>query len=86
MIADRLARHEVLLPINQNSEKNFRKKLDIGYTFSQNKKKKLTRRDARQQRVHMTRSVHLYKHDVLHVPLTGLSHCPIASKTRTLFY
>ena len=30
----------------------------------------LSRRHARQQRVHMTRSVHLHRHDVLTVPLT----------------
>ena len=33
MITDRIGRHEVLLPINQNYD-NLRKKLDVGYTFS----------------------------------------------------
>ena len=36
------------------------------------KKKLLTRRNAEQQRAHMTRSVHLHMHDVLTVPLTVL--------------
>ena len=36
MITDRIGRHEVLLPINQNYD-NLRKKLDVGYTFSEKK-------------------------------------------------
>ena len=47
MVTDRIGRREVLLPINQNYNKVREKKLDIGYTFSQ-KKKQLTRRNARQ--------------------------------------
>ena len=34
----------------------------------------------------MTRSVHLHRHDVFHVPLTALLHCPITSVTRTMSY
>ena len=34
MIADRIGRHEVLWPINQNYDKILYKKLDIKYTFS----------------------------------------------------
>ena len=45
-------------------------------------KRKLTRRNARQQRVQETRLVYLHKHDVSTVPLP----CPITSITRTLSY
>ena len=53
------------------------------------KKKLLTRRNAEQQRAHMTRSVHLHMHDVLTVPLIVLYtvqvqawrvHCPISAQ------
>ena len=50
------------------------------------KKQQLTQQNARQQHVHMTRSVHLHKHDMLTVPLTVLLHCPITSMTCTLSY
>ena len=48
------------------------------------KKRQLTQRNARQQRARMTYSVHLHRHDVLTVPLTVLSNCPITSVTQTL--
>ena len=48
------------------------------------KKQQLTRRNARQQRTHMTRFVQLHGHDVLTVPLTVLLYCPITGTTRTL--
>ena len=54
--------------------------------FIKKKQQQLTRRNARQQRAHMTRSVHLHRHDVLTVPSTVLLHCPITSMTRTLSY
>ena len=41
--------------------------------------KQLTRRNVRQLRTHLTRSVHLYGHDVLTVPFTVLLHCPNTS-------
>ena len=34
MITNKIGRHEVLLPINQNYVKIWEKKLEIGYTFS----------------------------------------------------
>ena len=34
MITDRIGWHKVLLPVNQNNDKNLKKKLDIGYMFS----------------------------------------------------
>ena len=51
MIAGGIGRHEVLLQINQNYDKNVRKRLDVGYAFSL-KKQQLTRLNARQQRAH----------------------------------
>ena len=74
VITDRIGRHEVLLPINQNYDKNLRKKLDIGDMFSY----------VRQQHIFMTRSVHLLRHDLLTVPSTVLLHCPITSMMCTL--
>ena len=50
------------------------------------KKQQLTRRNKRQQRAHMTRSVHLHRYNVSTDPLTVLLHCPITSMTRTLSY
>ena len=48
-------------------------------------KQQLTRRNARQQRAHMTLSGPvLHRHDMLTVPLTVLLHCPITSMTRTV--
>ena len=41
--------------------------------------KQLTRRNVRQLRTHLTRSVHLHGHDVLTVPFTVLLHCPNTS-------
>ena len=64
MIIERIGRHEVLLPINQNNEKF---------------EKQLIRRNAQHQRAHMTRSVHLHRHDVSSV----LLHWPIKNMTRT---
>ena len=50
------------------------------------KRQQLTRRNARQQRAHMTRFVHLHRLDVLTVPTIVLLQCPITSMTRTLSY
>ena len=66
MITDRIGRHEVLSPINQNFD-------EIGEI-------------ARQQCAHMTRSVHLHRHDELTVPLTVLLQCPITSMMRIVSY
>ena len=46
----------------------------------------LIRRNARQQRALMTRSVYLHRHDVLTFLLIVLLHCPITSVARTLSY
>ena len=63
MIIERIGRHEVLLPINQNNEKF--------------EKQQLIRRNAQHQRAHMTHSVHLHRHDVssvlLHLPITNMT-------------
>ena len=40
-------------------------------------KQKSTRKNARQQHARMTLSVHLHRHDVLHLSLTVLLRCPI---------
>ena len=50
------------------------------------KYQQLTRRNARQQRALMTRSVYLHRHDVLTFLLIVLLHCPITSVARTLSY
>ena len=84
MIAGGIGRHEVLLQNNQNYNKNLRKILDIGSTFSWKQKQQLTQRNARQQRV--TRSSCLQRHDVLTVPLTVLLHRPITNMTHALSY
>ena len=47
MIADTIGWHEVLLPMNQNYDKIW-KKLDIGCMFSLKKKKQSTLRNTRQ--------------------------------------
>ena len=84
MITDRIRPHEVLLPINQIMT-NLRKKPDISCNVSP-KKRWLTRRTARQQRAHLTRSVHLHRRDVLTVPLTVILlwrlHCPISAQIK----
>ena len=78
MITDRIGRLEVLLPINHNYDKIWKtkferqKKLDIGCTVLLKKnQQQLTRRNVRQQRAHVTRSVHLRRYDVLTVPHTS---------------
>ena len=58
-----------------------RKQLDIGYKFS-SKYEPSNRRNAQQQRVLMTHTVHLHRHDVL----TVLFNCPIKSMMHTLSY
>ena len=40
MITERIGEHEVLLPINQNYDKNFRYKIDIGNSLPPPPKKK----------------------------------------------
>ena len=40
-------------------------------------KQKSTRQNVRQQHARMTLSVHLHRHDVLHLSLTVLLRCPI---------
>ena len=52
--------------------------------FQNNQKQQFTRRNVRQQRAHMTRSVPSYRHDMLKVHLTVLLLCPIISMTRIL--
>ena len=54
--------------------------------IKEKKNQQLTRRNARQQRARMTRSVHLHRHNELHVPLTVLLHFPITRVTRTLSF
>ena len=71
MITCRIGRHEVLLRINQYFEKiQERNQTSAIRNVSKNKG---------QQRVHMSPTVHLYRHDVL-------LHCPITSMTRSLSY
>ena len=55
------------------------------YTFPK-RKKMLIRRNTRQQRAPITRSVHLHRHDLVTVLLTVLLRSPIISMTRTLTY
>ena len=65
MITDRIGRRVPICYQLIKTMTKFEKKLDISYTFSSRKKKQpLTRRNARQQRAHMTRSVRLHGHDV----------------------
>ena len=71
MITCRIGRHEVLLRINQNFKK-IQERNQTSAIRNVSKKKG-------QQRVHMTPTVHLYRHDVL-------LHCPITSMTRSLSY
>ena len=49
----------------------------IGRHESKKRNHQRTRRNARQQRTHLTRSVHLHERDMLTVPLTVLLHCPV---------
>ena len=63
MITNKIGRHEVLLPINQNYVKIWERN-----QTSVSLKKKPKKWNARQQRAHITRSVHLHRHDVLPVP------------------
>ena len=85
MITDRIGRHDILLQIHQIYDRIWERNLTSVIRFHQ-KKKQLTRRNARQQRAHMTRSVHLHRHDVLTVPLSYYTvqlqawrvHCPIS--------
>ena len=49
-------------------------------------KPQLSWQNTRQKLAHMTLSVHLHRHDMLHGPLTVLLHCPITSMTRTVSY
>ena len=78
MITDRIGRHDVLLPINQNYDKIWEKKLDIGdASYKKSQQQQWTRRNAGQQRARMTRSVHSHRYDVLIIPLTVLFHRPI---------
>ena len=82
MITDRIGRHDILLPIHQIYDRIWERNLTSDIRF--HKKNQLTRRNARQQRAQMTRSVHLHRHDVLTVPLTVLLYCPITYMTRKL--
>ena len=84
LILDRIGRQEGLLPINQNYDEIWERNKTLVIRFQNNQKQQFTRRNARQQRAHMTRSVPSYRHDVLTVPLTDLLHCPITSMTRIL--
>ena len=78
MITDRIGRHDVLLPIDQNYDKIWEKKLDIGdASYKKSQQQQWTRRKAGQQRARMTRSVHSHRYDVLIIPLTVLFHRPI---------
>ena len=63
-------------------------KLDNHYTFIHfhKKQQQLTWQNAGQQYVHMMRSFHFRRHDMLIVPLTVLLHCLITSMTHTLYY
>ena len=49
----------------------------IGRHESKKRNHQWTRRNARQQRTHLTRSVHSHERDMLTVPLTVLLHCPV---------
>ena len=49
-------------------------------------KQQLTQQNVRQQCVHMMRSVHLHRHDMLTVPLTVLLNYQITRMTCTLPY
>ena len=84
MISDRIEQQEGLLPINQNYDEIWERNKTLLIRFQKNQKQQFTRRNARQQRAHMTRSVPSYRHDVVTVPLTVLLHCPITSMTRIL--
>ena len=69
MITDRIGRHDILLPIHQIYDRIRERNLTSVIRFHK-KKNQLTRRNARQQRAYMTRSVHLHRHDVLTVSLS----------------
>ena len=84
MISDRIGQQEGLLPINQNYDEIWERNKTLLIRFQKNQKQQFTRRNARQQRAHTTRSVPSYGHDVVTVPLTVLLHCPITSMTRIL--
>ena len=89
MITDRIGRHKILLPINQKFDKIWRKKIIIGYAFSekqQQQQQQSTRRNARKKHAHLTRFFHLHRHEVSTVPLTVLLHCPTRSMTCTMSY
>ena len=84
VISDRIGQQEGLLPINQNYDEIWERNKTLVIRFQKNQKQQFTRRNARQPRAHMTRSVPSYRHDVVTVPLTVLLHCPITSMTRIL--
>ena len=82
MITNRIGRQEgQSIKTMTKFEKETRYQL---YVFIKTKKQQFTRRNARQQRPHMTHSVPSYRHDVLTVPFTVLLHCQIAGMTRIL--
>ena len=60
---------------------NLRKKLDICYTFSL-EKKQLTQQNAQQQYAHVANTVHIHRYDML----TVLLHCLITSMMHALSY
>ena len=84
MITDTIGWHEVLLPMNQNYEKIW-KKLDIGCMFSL-KKKTVNSEKYKTIECIWCYSVHLHRYDIWTVPLTVLLHCPITSMMCTLTY
>ena len=84
MISDKIGRQEGLLAINENFDEILERNKTLVIRFQKSQNQRFTRRNARQQRAHMSRSVPSYKHDVLTVPLTDLLHYPITSMTRIL--
>ena len=64
MITDRIGRHDVLLPIDQNNEKISEANYLWLIRFH---KKNFTRRNVWQRSAHMRHTVQLHKHDVYSV-------------------
>ena len=68
MIKDRIGRHEVLLPINEDYEKIQERNWTSVIRFHL-KKNQLTQRNERQQRALVTLTVHVHRHGVSVVPI-----------------
>ena len=83
MITDRIGRHDVRSPINQNYEKIWEEEKISNHPFLQKKNRKLqlTRRKMRQQRAHMTCHTNAYCAITLAPLQAWCIHCLLVLKS-----